>query len=278
MNFGWIKGALISGKDICVKHAPAILMGLGTAGVITGIGSALGAGPKAVYLIEEAEEAKATAMRERGEHLTKGDKLIVPYRAPLTLAEKAKATWKIYLLPVGMTVIGLGCFWGAHWVDVRRQAVLAVSLSTAEASLQEYQKKVIDMMGRDQHNEVMDAIAEDKAEKTRVPEIATGQNLGVNDIWYNLYGQMFPSNYQKVKNVENEFNHKMLNEIFLSKAELIQMLDPSGEFMRPEREDWHLYFNIDKLLVLHVANPTGPIATITFEDKYGLEYIPKPNF
>lgn len=278
MNFGWIKSVLASGKDICVKHAPGILMGLGTAGVATGIGSALAAGPKAVYLIEEAEESKATTMRERGEHLTKGDKLIIPYRAPLTLTEKAKATWKIYILPVGMTIIGLGCFWGAHWVDVRRQAVLAVSLSTMEASLQEYQKKVIDMMGKDQHNEIMDAIAEDKAETTKIPELASVPNPGVNDIWYNLYGKCFPSNYQKVKNVENEFNHKMLSEIYLSKAELIQMLDQSGEFMRPDPEDWHLYFNIDKLLVLHVANPMGPIATVTFEDKYGLEYQPKPNF
>lgn len=278
MNFGWIKDVLISGKDICVKHAPAILMGLGTAGVTVGVGSALAAGPKAVYLIEEAEEAKATAMRERGEHLQKGDKLIIPYRVPLSAGERIKATWRIYLLPLGMTLIGLGCFWGAHIVDVRRQAVLAVSLSTAEATLQEYQKKVIDMLGREQHDEIRDAIAEDRAETAKVPEIAAGKSLGLNDIWYDLYGKQFPSNYQKVKSVENEFNHKMLNEMYMSKAELIMMLDPTGEFMRPDREDWHLYFNIDKLLILHVANPMGPFATIHFEDKYGQEYMPKPNF
>lgn len=259
MNFGWIKGTLSAGKNIAVKHAPEILMALGTVGTGTAVVYAIKAGPKAVYLIEEEERLKNDD-------------------TPLTWKEKIAACWKIYIPPVGLALASIGCFWGAHGIDVRRQAVLAGLYSTAETALQEYQRKVIELMGEKQHNEIREAIAEDNNKNTKIPELTAGTTLGTNDIWFNLYGKTFPSSYYKVKNVENEFNHEMFNDMTKTVAELIWKLDPTGEFMRPDKEDFYKEFTIDRLLVLHVTNPWGPIATITYEDKDGLEYLPKPRY
>lgn len=275
MNFGWIKGVLTTGKNVAVKHAPEILMALGTVGTGTAVVYAIKAGPNAVYLIEEEEIRKADEERAKAD-TPEGH--AIPFRVPLTWKEKVAACWKIYIPPVGLAIASIGCFWGAHGIDVRRQAVLAGLYSTAETALQEYQRKVIELMGEKQHNEIREAIAEDNNKNTKVPELTTGTNLGANDIWFNMYGKTFPSSYYKVKNVENEFNHEMFNDMTKTVAELIWKLDPTGEFMRPDKEDFYKEFTIDRLLVLHVTNPWGPVATITFEDKDGLEYLPKPRY
>lgn len=269
MNFGWIKGLAKSGSELAVKHAPEILMGVGTVSIGSGLIFALKAGPIAETLIDEAEEKKAKKLNDPK-----------VWREPLDWLETLRTVYRVYIPPIGLTLFGLGCFWTAHGIDMKRQAVLLGLYSTAEASLEEYQRKVIELMGQKKHEDIKDAIAEDNQSKTEALPMPPGMpGAGATDIWFNLYGDTFPCNYVRAKEAQNELNHEMLTgEMFKSVAELKFKLDPSGQWLRPKKEDFDAGWTLDRLLVLHIANPFGPIATVTYEDKDGVENMPVPGF
>lgn len=263
MNLGWLKAMVKTGSEVAVKHAPEILMGVGTISVGTGLIFALKSGPIAEEALDEAKEQK--------EELNE----------PFNWRDALKAVYRIYIPPIGLTLFGIGCFWTAHGIDLKRQAVLLGLYSTAEASLEEYQRKVIEMMGRKKHEDIKDAIAEDKQEKLqeKLPAAPGIPGAGATDIWFDLYGDTFPCSYVKAKEVQNEFNQEMLTgEMFKSVAELKMKLDPTGQWLRPKKEDFDAEWSIDRLLILHIANPFGPIATITYEDKDGAENMPVPGY
>ena len=263
MNLAWVKSTLQSGTQIAAKHAPGILMGMGTVGVGTAVYISIKAGPKALYLIDEAEKEKG-------------------YK-DLTLQEKIKAAWKVYIPPVGIAAFSVLCFWAAHGIDLKRQAVVAGLYSTAEATFQEYQKKVIEVIGKEKHDLIREAVGEERIEKNPPPQQTPPAMPGVGgtDIWCNLYGKSFPSTYIKIKEAQNAFNQEMLTDgsgFTKSEAELYMLLDPSGNWLRPTQQNWDAMWSVDKLLYLHVDNPFGPILNVSYEDKNGLENRPKPSF
>ena len=130
----WFVGLIKGAHKIAMKHAPGILMGMGTVGLGTALVLSIKAGPKAVILTEQAEMEKA-----RGEQPAEDGKQAL--MVPLTWQEKLGATYKLYIPPVGIAIFSLMCFWAAHGIDLKRQAVVAGLYSTAEATLQEYQRK-----------------------------------------------------------------------------------------------------------------------------------------
>ena len=264
MNFGVI-GRFIR------NHAPGILMGMGTAGTVTAVIFAVKATPAAERTIRDAElDVEKRIQSGELEEDT-------PYAAlrPLPWQKQVALCWKNYIPAAGMTLFSLMCFWAAHGIDVKRQALIAGLYSTAEATLAEYQKKVIETIGVDENNRIKASIAQDRLKLMEpMPEkVPSG-----TDIWCVIDGRSFPSTYNKIKQAQNEFNHSLLQSMYKSKAELYWLLDPSGEYLRPTGDDFHVGWSIDKLLVLHVPDPTAPVLTINYEDVNGLDYWPKPGF
>lgn len=272
-----------SGRQFAVKHAPEILMGMGTTGLISSLWLAVKAGPKAVILTEQAEMDKAKQIY--GDEPVKIFADNIPYETngrvlmePLTWQEKAKTLAPLYIPPVGLALFSLICFWAAHGIDLKRQAVVMGLYSTAEATLNEYQRKVADMLGEKQVGEIRQSIAEDHAamdvKKLPPPE---DYDLGTQK-WCYIRGRRFPSSYNKIKDVQNQFNHQLLNDMYGSEADLFWMLDPSGEWLRPDNQSQMSGWTVDRFLVLRIANPSSPVLEITYEDKYGLDYLPMPGF
>lgn len=274
MNWQWIVDLIRSGKRLAVKHAPGILMGMGTVGVGTAVILSAKAGPRAVYLIEREEEKKAQNLpvREDGH---------VCLRAPLDWKETVRAVWKIYIPPVGLTVFGLSCFWAAHGIDLKRQAVVAGLYSTAEATLKEYQKKVVEMIGKDNEKEIRNAVAQDRIDQA-APQTASLILPPDTDTWCIIDGQIFPSSYNRIKDAQNKANHKMFREMYISKTELYWLLDPSGEYLRPDGEDGMVGWTVDKLLVLDIHGGLTPehkpMLSIDYTDDYGNRYDPVPGY
>ncbi len=267
----FVAGLVRSGKQFAIRHAPGILMGMGTVGVGSAVFLAAKAGPKAVILTEQAEMEKAE--REYG-GTTMGHLL-----AELTWQEKLAATYKLYIPPVGLTIFGLMCFWAAHGIDLKRQAVVAGLYSTAEATLQEYQRKVVDILGQKQADEIRQSIGDDRAAQTQqsLPPPPEDFDLGTQK-WCTLYGRRFPCSYNRIKEVQNEINDLMFREMYASEADLFYKLDPSGEFLHPDDRARMTGWTVDNMLVLRVSNPTSPILDIAYEDKNGLSYLPEPGY
>ena len=261
MNFGVI-GRFIR------NHAPGILMGMGTAGTVTAVIFAVKATPK-------AKQARDEAFCDKQQRLMNESDTGYAEMQDLTVPETIQACWKFYIPATGMTLFSLMCFWAAHGIDVKRQALIAGLYSTAEATLAEYQKKVIETIGVDENNRIKASIAQDRLKLMEPPPEKTPSDT---DIWCVIDGRNFPSTYNKIKQAQNEFNHSLLQSMYKSKAELYWLLDPSGEFLRPTGDDFHVGWSIDKLLVLHVPNPTAPVLSINYEDVNGLDYWPSPGF
>lgn len=249
------------------NHAPGILMGMGTVGSVTAVIFAAKATPVAK---EKIMDAQRNAISEEiwdsnQKYLTVRD---------LTFMEKAKLCWKNYIPAVGMEVFSLMCFWAAHGIDVKRQAVIAGLYSTAEATLAEYQKKVVETLGQKEADSIKASISEDHIRDTQLPALSATST----DIWCVIDGKSFPSTYNKIKQAQNEFDQAMLSDMYKSRAELYWLLDPSGEYLRPNGEDFEVGWNVDKLLYLRVPNPTGPVLEVFYEDKDGQRYPPVPSF
>lgn len=263
---------LIQGKHFATNHAPGILMGMGTAGVGTALIMTIQSAPKATYLIEEAQRKKAEEERKEDGDAPK------TFLVPLTKKETVRATWRLYLPPIGIALFSVGCFWAAHGIDLRRQAVIAGLYSTAEATLQEYQRKVSETIGKDGEREVRRSVEQDRIEKNPPPAVIfTGpQN------WFIIHGKYFPATYNSVKKVENEANHRMMQQMYLSESELFWMLDPSGDYLRCDGDEGQVGWSLDKLLVLHIEpglDPEGrPVFIVTYEDEDGFRYDPRPGY
>ena len=263
MNLGVIKRFL-------VNHAPGILMGMGTVGSVTAVIFAVKATPVAKERIIGAQEE----LNDKNGSVWWGDKEPTGEFQSLTPWETFKLCWKDYIPAAGMELFSLMCFWGAHGIDVKRQALIAGLYSTAEATLAEYQKKVVETIGQKEADSIKASISEDHIRDAQLPALPATST----DIWCVIDGKSFPSTYNKIKQAQNEFDQAMLSDMYKSRAELYWLLDPSGEYLRPNGEDFEVGWNVDKLLYLRVPNPTGPVLEVFYEDKDGMPYNPIPGF
>ena len=94
--------------------------------------------------------------------------------------------------------------------------------------------------------------------------------------------QYFRSTYYKVKNVENEANHEMIQHMYISEQELMWLLDPDKKSLRPDPDSGQIGWSIDELLTLDIRWVDGPnhepVGVIEVLDSNGLKYAPSPGF
>lgn len=181
------------------KHSPEILTGIGIAGMVTATVLAVKATPKAMKLLESKKQAQKTEK--------------------LTVAETVKTAWVCYI-PTAITLtISVSCIIGAATVHSRRGAALAAAYTLSETARKEYGDKVIELFGQNKDREVKDAVAKDKIDNHPVRSseiIITGHG---DTLCYDvLSGRYFKSDIEKLKRIENELNHAMINggEMYIS--------------------------------------------------------------
>ena len=100
------------------EHRSEILTGVGIAGMLTTVGLAIKATPKAMELIEEKKEELDT------DELTKG--------------EIVKVAWKPYIPTVIVGTLSTVCLIGACAEGAKRTAALATACKLSEPALSEY--------------------------------------------------------------------------------------------------------------------------------------------
>ena len=266
MNLSWVKPFVIRSRQWAVKNAPHILMGLGTSGSIAAVIFAVKATPKAM-------NAKRDAKRLKNED---SDDI---YVVDLTVPETVKACGKYYIPAVGMELFSLLCFWGAHGIDVRRQALLAGLCSTAEQALIEYQKKVVEMIGAEPEKEIRKAISQDHIDQNPPPSMLIESDT---DVWCYYKGYKFRSNYLKLKETQNDANHELIANLYLSESDLLWMFDPDHRCVVPSQESRMIGWSVDRLMefdILPCMDPYHrPALEVQIRDKDGHEYPPVPGF
>lgn len=191
------------------RNASTVLTILGGVGVVATSVTAVKATPKALEKIKAAEE-------EKGEQLTKW--------------EKVKVTGTSYVPAI---VIGVGtvtCVIGANLLTKRKQANIASAYALLNESYRQYQNKVREIYGEDAHQEIMDAIAAEKAENVGV--LAPGfvdnnalyidEKCGETRLFYDEHGdRFFETTLEQVLSAEYHLNrnyvlrgYTVLNEFY----------------------------------------------------------------
>lgn len=180
-------------KTFTVKHSPEILTGIGIAGMLTTTVLAVKATPKALMLLEDAEDEK-------------GDILTVP--------EKVKAAWKPYIPAAVTGVSSIVCMIGASSVSTRRTAALAAAYQISETALSEYREKVIETIGEKKEQVVREKVAEKKIQENPVSqrEIIITEKGGT--LCYEpLSDRYFKSDIEFLRKAENSLNKRIIHDV-----------------------------------------------------------------
>ena len=267
MNLNWVRPFLIRSWHRTVKNAPHILMAMGTGGSLLALKFASDAKPKADQLIREAKREKNT-QEDTDIHVE-----------DLTKFEAFKAAAPAYIPAVGMELFSLMCFWSAHGINLKRQAVLAGLYSTAEQALIEYQKKVVEMIGDKPEREIRTAIAQDHVDRNPPPSMIIGPD---ENCWVYYKGYRFRNNYRKLKDIQNDANHELIANLYVSESDLLWMFDPERRYVVPSQESRMVGWSVDRLMVFDIL-PTmtpehDPALEVEIRDKDGHEYPPLPGF
>ena len=184
-----------------VQKSPAILTGIGCAGVISTVIFAVRATPKAQLVVDRLKE----------EH--DGD--------PIPKGELIKNVAPIYI-PTGLMVcVTISCIIGANRISSKRNAVLASLYSASELALKEYQEKVIERIGEKKEQEVRDSLAADHLAKYPIRDnevIITGK--GQSLCFDTLSGRYFLSDYEQVRRVENTINRQIISDMWATLNEV----------------------------------------------------------
>lgn len=282
MNFAWVRPMLIRGGQQIVKHAPHLLMGMGTVSGITAL-------VMAVQATTPAHEAIVSAKIDKGEAILDGEREGVVEQDPekegaylmpdLTFGETVKAAGKFYIPAIGMELFSLLCFWSAHGIDMKRQAILAGLYSTAEQALIEYQAKVKELMGEKAEKEIRNAVAQDHIDRNPPPAGLIGTDT---DEWCQYNGYRFRCSYNKLKEINNDANAEMIHNLYLSESDLLWMFDPDHRWIVPDHDSYHIGWSVDKLIEFDILPGMTPdhklMMTIEIRDKDGHEYLPQPGF
>lgn len=139
-----MNGLITVSKRFVKKNSSTILTVLGAAGVVGTAVMAVKATPKAMELIELAEE-------EKGDELTKWE--VVQVAAPT------------YIPAVLLGMGTVTCIFGAHVLNKRNQAALTSAYALLDQTHKEYKNKVKELYGEDGDKLIRAAVAKDHYEE-----------------------------------------------------------------------------------------------------------------
>ena len=279
MDFSWMRPFIIKTRRYIIKNAPHILMGMGTAGSVSSFIMAVRATPMAMQAKKDAEWIKSNG----GEDADEDTMRAIPQSSmeKLTMKETIKACGKFYIAPVGLELASLACFWGAHGIDIRRQAILAGLYSTAEATLQEYQKKVVQLIGEKNEREIEKGVHQDFVDRNPPPVMNIFGDSS-QEMWCVYDKQYFRSSWVKIKDTQNDANYEMIQNQYLSKAEFMWLLDPDRKYLKPAPDDFHIGWTLDRMMEIDIDPGVDenhcPVLYLEIKDKNGNRYNPFPNF
>lgn len=190
------------------KHQPEILTGIGIAGMITTTIMAVRATPKALDVMAEIKEAHAedTDKKELAKDVVKK---VVP----------------IYIPSIIVGGLSISCVIGASAINAKRNAALATAYAISESALKTYQEKVIETVGEKKEQDIREEVAKETIKKHPINNkeiILTG--TGDVRCLDAISGRRFACSVQKIQEVENELNRRIITEMYVSLNDLYDEL------------------------------------------------------
>ena len=237
------------------KNSPAILTGIGITGMLTSTVLAVKATPKALKLLDQAENDKCDE---------------------LTTVEKIKAAWKPYIPAVISGSVSIACLIGANSAHAKRNAALATAYKISESALTDYRSKVIETVGEKKEKTIREKVDKERLQQAPVSKNEVVVTSNDNTLCFDaISGRYFTSDIEKLKKAENELNKRMLSEMYISLNEFYNEIGLSGNDIGN-----NLGWNIDDGLIdLHfssqLADDGRPCVVVDYHiaTRYGYEKL-----
>lgn len=183
------------------KNEPAILSGMGVAGVFITAWMAYKAGPRAHYILEK-RRCMIDSGKDKREETKKAAKELAPVIAP----------------PIAMAVATSVCIIGSNSVSSKRIAVLSAAYNVSESALKEYQNKVTEIVKPEKVKQIKESLAKDELEKNPIKSSTDVIVTGDGDVLcMDCYsGRYFRSNAQKIGQAVNELSADLQTDMYVS--------------------------------------------------------------
>lgn len=192
-----MNAVLQKSKLFIKRNSSTILTCVGAVGVVATTVLAVKATPKALRLLEEAEE-------------TKGDKL--------TKTESVVVAAPVYIPSALVGASTIACIFGANVLNKRQQAALMSAYALLDNSFKEYKGKVKELYGEDADEHVRDELAKDKYEYRPTSE-------GNTQLFYDEFSQRyFESTTERVLAAEYELNRILSQDCGVFLNEFYELL------------------------------------------------------
>lgn len=186
-------------------NMPYILAGMGVVGMGTAVGLGIRSTEKALTLIE-AKKKELNVEK-------------------LDVKETVKTTWKCYVPTASMFVLGAGCVVLSTRESAKRCAAWSTAYQLSEKALLEYQNKVVETIGDKKEKAIKEAVVADKVKEhplntSEVIITGTGETL----CYESVSGRYFKSDINRIKQIVNELNERLLRENYISLNEFFYEL------------------------------------------------------
>ena len=207
-----MNGLLRQSQLFIKRHGATILTCAGGVGVIATTVSAVKATPKAIRLLEEAK-------KEKGEDLTK--------------VEKIKIAGPKYVPTVLFGVGTLACIFGANVMNKKQQAALVSAYTLIDSSYKEYKQKLKELYGEEAHENIVNAIAVEKAKEVGISAecmcanscLTSDESCGDPVLFYDEWSKRyFESTIEQVITAEYHTNRNFVLRGFTVLNELYEFL------------------------------------------------------
>lgn len=174
---------LSQSKRFLKRNSSTILTCVGAAGVIATTITAVKATPKAMLLIQNAEE-------EKGEKLTK--------------LEVVQVAGPVYIPSIMIGASTIACIFGANALNKRSQAALMSAYALVDNSFKEYKNKVSELYGEETDMRIREELAKDKYEESGI--VAEDEK----QLFYDEYSKRyFNSTMEDVTKAEYNLNRAL---------------------------------------------------------------------
>lgn len=198
-----VKGLIKNAGFFLQKNSPYILTGFGAAGVVTTAALSAKAAVKSVRLID--------AHLEEGMILDKKDKVGL--------------VWKYWISPFAIGLVSVGCIFGAQSVNTRRNAALTSLYTLTESTLKDYREKVKEQLSEKKEQKIFEESRQkvlDRHPASQSEIIVTGDG---DSLCYDaLSGRYFKSSIEKLRRIQNDFNHDLMGLMWVSINDLYCMM------------------------------------------------------
>lgn len=147
---------------------------------------------------------------------------------PRDRKEAAKITWKCYIPTAISAMSTIGCIVGSHYCSSKQKKALTSAYLLSQATLQEYQRKVIERIGKNKERDIQEEVAKGLADRQMPIMGPTINNLDVietghgNSLFYDSVSERyFKSDLMYLQKIENDINRDIMTEMYFDWNEIL---------------------------------------------------------